>query len=469
MQTQPQRQLSLFDSTCIIVGIIIGAGIYAMAPQVAKGGAAIGDWLNENLPALGLEASRWLGVLSLWLLGGLISRCGALGYAELATAWPMEGGDYVYLSRAYGRWAGFLFAWIQLTIVRPGDIAVMAFAFAIYAQKVWNPLARVGVPEAYTPQIYAAAAVVVLTAINIVGVRQGKWTQNLLTSVKVIGLALIVAAAVFAAPGAERPESFEALPVSLALVLVLFTYGGWNEMAYVAAEVKNPRKNITRALVLGTVAVMGLYILVNGAFLYSLGYEPTAGADAVAAQVVGKVLPRTGAALVSALVCISALGAVNGLIFTGARITYAMGTEHRLFGALGRWHGRTGTPLPALLAQGVIALVMIVALGGLVETLLYAAPAVYLFYLGTTLSVLVLRFKEPGVERPYRMTLFPVPVILFAGVCGYLIYSCIQYARATRPGSLIVLGVTLLVGLLLYVLSRLTGTSKPAPETTGTP
>ena len=116
MQTQPQRQLSLFDSTCIIVGIIIGAGIYAMAPQVARGGAGIGDWINENLPSLGLEVSRWLGVLSLWLIGGVISLCGALGYAELATAWPMEGGDYVYLSKAYGRWAGFLFAWIQLAL-----------------------------------------------------------------------------------------------------------------------------------------------------------------------------------------------------------------------------------------------------------------------------------------------------------------------------------------------------------------
>jgi len=453
MRTQPQRQLSLFDSTCIIVGIIIGAGIYAMAPQVAQGGAGIGDWINENLPSLGLEVSRWLGVLSLWLIGGVISLCGALGYAELATAWPMEGGDYVYLSKAYGRWAGFLFAWIQLAIVRPGDIVAMAFAFAIYARAVFDPLTDAGIP--YAQQVYAGAAVLVLTGINAIGVRQGKWTQNLLTSVKVVGLVLIVAVAVFAPQGAPRPASFSPLPVSLALVFVLFTYGGWNEMAYVAAEVKNPRKNITRALVLGTTAVIVLYLLVNGAFLYSLGYEPMAGSKAVATDVVAKVFPRVGAGLISGLVCISALGAVNGLIFTGARITYAMGAEHRLFRGLGRWHAKTGTPLPALLVQGAIALGMIAVLGDLVETLLYTAPAVYLFYLATTLSVVVLRFREPRAERPYRMTLFPLPVVVFSGVCGYLIYSCVSYACHVAPKSLRVMAATLLTGAVLYLVGRL--------------
>jgi APA family basic amino acid/polyamine antiporter len=148
----PKRELSLFDSTCIIVGIIIGAGIYQMAPDIAKG------------------AGCWWGVLALWIVGGLLSLSGALCYAELATAYPKQGGDYVYLSRAYGKWAGFLFGWAQLTVVRPGDIAVMAFAFATYAQTIWDPLA--GYP-AYSHRIYAAMATIILTAINIIGVKEG--------------------------------------------------------------------------------------------------------------------------------------------------------------------------------------------------------------------------------------------------------------------------------------------------------
>src|SRR4030042_6937035 len=153
MQTVPRKELSLFDSTCIIVGIIIGAGIYKLAPDIAKG------------------AGSWWGVFAIWAVGGILSLFGALGYAELATAYPREGGDYVYLSRAYGSWAGYLFGWGQLAIIRPGDIAIMAFAFAAYARTIFDPLKDY--PE-YSERAFAAAAVIILTAINILGVKEGK-------------------------------------------------------------------------------------------------------------------------------------------------------------------------------------------------------------------------------------------------------------------------------------------------------
>ena len=235
-QNVPQRELTLFDSTCLIVGIVVGAGIYQMAPDIAKG------------------AYCWWGVLLIWAVGGLISLCGALGYAELGSAYPHQGGDYVYLSRAYGRWAGFLFGWLQLAVVRPGDIVVMAFAFAMYARAIYDPMADTDLASS-SQQIYAAAAVVVLTAINILGVRQGKWTQNLLTVVKALGLLAIVGVALFAPAGAGSAAKFEPLPISVALILVLFTFGGWNEVAYVAAELKDPKRNILRALVLGIAIV----------------------------------------------------------------------------------------------------------------------------------------------------------------------------------------------------------------------
>ena len=178
MQDTPKRQLTLFDSTCLIVGIIIGAGIYQVAPTVAAGTCC------------------WWAFLLIWVVGGLLSLCGAFGYAELASAYPQEGGDYVYLNRAYGRWAGFLFGWIQLIVVRPGDIVGMAFIFATYARMLYDPFGGAAVPYHVLPweafqeadvavsQLgYACLAVAVLTAIHMIGVREGKWTQNALTVV----------------------------------------------------------------------------------------------------------------------------------------------------------------------------------------------------------------------------------------------------------------------------------------------
>ncbi len=434
MQSAPRKELSLFDSACIIVGIIIGAGIFQMAPDIARG------------------AYCWWGVLAIWLAGGLISLFGALGYAELASAYPQEGGDYVYLSRAYGRWAGYLFGWIQLAIVRPGDIAVMAFAFAMYARTIYDPLASYHF--SYTQRIYAALAVLILTVINILGVKQGKWTQNILTMVKALGLLAIVGVAFVAPQGSQVSATFEPFPISLALIFVLFTFGGWNEMAYVAAEVKNPRRNIVRALALGSAAVTVLYLLVNGAFLHTLGYAGLATSKAVAADSISTIFPKIGGGLIGALVCISALGAVNGLIFTGARISYALGAEHRAFGVLGIWHGRTGTPVWALIVQGTIAAALIIIFGSFVDTILYTAAAVYTFYLATSLSVIVLRYKQPKAERPYRVTGYPVTTLVFCGVCAFLIYSSVSYAWHEKRGSLILLLAFLSVGVFLYLLTE---------------
>jgi amino acid transporter len=434
MQT-PKQQLTLFDSTCLIVGIIIGVGIYQMAPDIAKG-----------------AGSAW-GVFGIWILGGLLSLCGAMSYAELASAYPNEGGDYVYFNRAYGKWAGFLFGWAQMAIVRPGDIAVMAFAFGTYASSVWDPFAGTAFPHGQ--QVYATAAVTVLTLINVAGVKGGKWTQNLLTTVKAATLLFIVIA-VFVAPpqGAIQGETAARLPFSLALIFVMFTYGGWNEMAYVAAEVKDPDRNIVRTLVWGTCSVIVLYLMVNGAFLYALGYQGLASSKTVAADAVAAAAPRIASLLVSAMVCVSALGAVSGLIFAGARISYAMGTDHRLFRLMGKWHQRFETPAAALILQGVLTITLIVALGSFVNAVLYTAATVYSFYLASTLAVFVLRSREPGVTRPYRVTGYPVTPLVFAGMCVFLIYSAVIY----KPWIALAACGLLLVGLLLYLLDRRMGT-----------
>jgi basic amino acid/polyamine antiporter, APA family len=426
----PKRALTLFDSTSIIVGIILGAGVYQNAPMIARG-----------------AGSGW-GVIGLWLAGGVLSLCGALGYAELASAYPREGGDYVYLSRAYGRWAGFLFGWMQLAVVRPGDIAVMAFAFAMYARAIYDPMA--GSDHSYTQQVYSALAIAVLTAINIVGVAEGKWTQNLLMLAKTIGVLAIVVVAVVAPRGEAVASSVEPFPLGVALIFVLFAYGGWNEMAYVAAEVKDADRNIVRALLLGTVAVIVLYLALNIAFLYTLGYAGLANSKAVADDAVSAAFPTVAGQLVSALVCISALGAVNGLIFTGARISFAVGADHRAFRSLGTWNAKTGTPVRALILQGALAIGLVLILGSFVDTVLYTASIVYLFYLATSLAVIHLRWREPNIRRPYRVTGYPATTFVFCAVCLFLIYGAVEYRPAISAAAF---GVMLL-GLPIYWLTN---------------
>ena len=435
MKIAPSKELSLFDSICIIVGIIVGAGIYQTAPTVAG------------------SMAGWLGALAIWLVGGFLALTGALSYAELATAYPDEGGDYVYLSRAYGGWAGYLFGWSQLAIVRPGDIALMAYVFANYARELYNPFG-LGEPA------LAAGAVVVLTGINIIGVREGKWTQNLLTVVKVLGLLAIVVAGIFAPERAPSVQGSEITlgGVQLALILVLFTFGGWNEMAYVAAEVKNPRRNIVRGLVLGTLLVTGLYIVANGAFLYALGYSGMAASDAVAADAMRAVFPDVAGAtiskLISVLICISALGAVNGLVLTGSRITYALGKEHRVFKPLGKWSPRFGTPVWALIAQGAISLGIVLFAGSFIDTIIYSAPVVWLFFLGTGLSVFVLRRTEAATERPYKVGGYPVTPAIFVACCCFMLYASASYAFKNKPYGLAILIGVMTAGVVLYLTTE---------------
>ena len=435
----PRRQLNWFDSTSVIVGTIIGAGIYQSASGVASS-----------------VTTPW-ALMGLWLLGGLFSLCGAMCYAELASALPRSGGDYVYLNRAYGRWAGFVFAWLQMIVIRPGDIAIIAFAFSTYFQAFFHSSSTE--TNGWT-SFYAALAVIVLTFINILGVRQGKLAQNLLTSLKVLGLLGIVAIA-FLAPEpkqeliianiATSTDAANSIPISVALIFVLFTYGGWNEMAYIAAEVKNPERNLVRSLVSGTVIVTLLYLLINGAFLRVLGLSHMSHSPAIATETVEAVFPEYGGRLVSLLICISTLGTVNGMIFAGSRISYALGTDHRVFRLLGRWEPRTETPVCALLVQGVITVALVVLLGSFKSAVLYTSAAVYTFYLATGFAVVILRKTAPELERPYRVTYYPIPLIVFSTMCLFLIYSAVCY-RPAMTGIVFLLG---LVGLIIYWLEKL--------------
>jgi amino acid transporter len=445
-QSTPQAKLTLFRSMCIIVGVIVGSGIFGSPPAVASNTA---NWWN-------LPPEVW--VLLAWLLGGVISLLGALCYAELATAYPKQGGDYHYLTQSYGRWSGFLFGWARLAIVQAASIGAIAYVFGDYATKLYS----LGSQSA---TMYAVAAIVVLTIINIVGVTAGALTQNILTIAKVVGLGVVFVVAFMVPHGAGAAEVKpleQSFPPSfgLALVLVLWTYGGWNEIAYVAAEVKDPKRNILRSLVFGLAAVTIIYLLVNAAFLYSLGYEGLKASEAVAANVLQARYGAQGARFISALVMVSALGALNGFIFTSPRVYYAMGREHRIFAALGRWHERFGTPVAALVLQCVLILVLVGALliaqarwgsGASFETMVYLTGGVFWGFMAMTgLSLFVLRIWDTATERPYKVLGYPVVPFLFVCLSLYMFSSSLSF----KPFETLIGAIIVLVGFPLYWISE---------------
>lgn len=448
---EERPRLRLWDGVSVIVGIVVGVSLFR-APG----------------PIFASVDAPWQG-MAVWALGGALSLVGALCYAELASTYPRSGGDYVYLSRAFGPAVGFLFGWAQLVAILTGSIGAMAYVFADYALVLW---------PAASGALLASAAVAALTLPNLYGVEAGRRVQNALTWSKLAGLAgIVLAAAVAPAPDAARPVGENLGGFGFAMILVLYAYGGWNDAAFVAAEVRDPARNVPRVLILGTGSIVVIYLLVNAAYLGALGFAGLRASRAPAADVLGAVLGRVGERGMSALVMASALGAIQGLLFTGSRIYASVGRDHAVFGALARWHPRFGTPVRALLVQTAVALAWIAGVGtgagrraidaalavlalpalpwerfgGGFDTLVAGtAPVFWLFFLATGASLLVLRRRDPRVRRPFRVPLFPWTPLLFCASCLYMLYASLVHA-----GGLAAVGlVPLLLGIPLLLVSR---------------
>lgn len=424
----PRPLLRVIDAVALTVGIVIGAGIFRTPSIVAA---------NSGSTGLALAA---------WLLGGVVSLIGALCYAELATTYPHAGGDYHYLTRAFGSKLSFLFAWARMTIIQTGSIALLAFVFGDYFSQIL-PLGQ------YSSAIYAALIVMVLTAINIAGIRQGTGTQNLLTSVEVLGVVLLIIVGLALPPAPVTQAAASPVASSsafgLMMVFVLFTYSGWNEAAYVSAELRGNRRNMMRVLVGSIAFLTALYVLVNFAYLRVLGLAGTAQSETVAADVMRLAFGGRGAAVISVLIAISALTSANATVFTGARSNYALGRNFAPFAFLGRWSRRADAPVNALLVQGVIALLLVVlgawTLEGFKTIVDYTAPVFWFFLLLTGVALFVLRRRESNVERPFRVPLYPLTPLLFCVTCAYLLYSSLAYTGRGALVGVAVLGAGALI------------------------
>lgn len=426
----PRPTLGARHVFAITIGIVIGAGIFRTPSLVAA--------------SSGSEAA----FLLVWLAGGLLSIVGALCYAELASTYPSAGGDYHFLSRAFGRRLGFLYAWARLSVIQTGSMALLAYLFGDYAAEL-VPLGPFG------PALYAAAAVIALTLLNWVHVRHGTGTQIWLTLLEVGGLVAIIAGGLLlaepasgaaAAPGGESA-------IGLMMVFVLLTYGGWSEAAYVSAELRGGRRRIAFVLVGSLAVITLLYLLVNFAYLRALGLGGIAGSDAVAADLMRLAFGPAGAIAISLLVAVSALTSLNATAITGARTTYALGGNFARLRWLGRWDGTRGTPGNALLAQCAVALLLVLAgaftRDGFQLAVEYTAPVFWFFLLLVGVALFVLRAREPAAERPFRVPLYPLLPAIFCLTSAYLLYSSVAYTGASALAGV---GVLAIGALLLMVL-----------------
>lgn len=435
---QPRPLLGLTEAVALIVGVVVGAGIFKAPSVVAS-----------------LTGSAEI-MFAAWALGGALSLAGALCYAELATAYAHAGGDYHFLRCAYGRSVAFLYGWARFSVITTGSIALLAFVFGDYMQQA---LPLVFLPPGWGPTVYAGAVIVLLSVLNAAGIRSGALAQNWLTLAEVAGLLLVAAAAFYSepAPPATAPAPAPT-SLGLAMVFVLLTYGGWNEAAYISAELRDGRRNMVRALSVSILLITGLYLLVTWGYWRTLGMHGMAASGALAADVMRHAFGATGEKAIALLVAVSALTSINATMIVGARTGYAMGLDWAQLAPLARWDQRRGTPHAALLIQCGAALLLVAvgtAIGsGFRAMVEFTAPVFWLFFLLTGIALFVLRRREPTRPRPFKVPLFPLLPLLFCATCAYMLWSSLSYVYSQSFGGLNAAWIGLAVLAVGIVLLR---------------
>ncbi|MDQ3906766.1 MAG: amino acid permease [Acidobacteriota bacterium] len=453
------RGLTLTDSVSLVVGTVIGTGVVLKTAVMAQ---------QLGTPAL---------VLAAWLAAGLLSLAGALTYAELGAMFPRAGGEYVYLGKAYGDGAAFLYGWMQLAVAATGGIAAVATAFAIFLSAL-VPLGGAWVERTFhvlgqeihwqfgMTQVVAVGAIVLFSAINCVGVVVGGRVQSLLTGAKILGIAVIVFGAFLLSRGAGwshlatpagTPRWSGASAFGAAMLAALWAYNGWYALPLVAGEVERPQRNVPRGLIIGMLVVLAVYLLTNLSYFYALPFaevltsNSTAHRDAlpVAAKAAQTFLGPVGAAFVSVAFIVSTVGALNGIILSNSRIPFAMARDRLFFRRLGDVN-KSRVPAWAIAFQGAWASVL--ALSGTFDQITtYTIFALWVFFGVTASTVFVLRRKMPDADRPYRTLGYPVVPLAFILVAAWLVINTIQTSPAESA-----LGLALIaLGLPVYFYFKL--------------
>ncbi len=462
-KTQLIRGLTLTDTTALVIGTVIGTGVFLKTAVMAQ---------DVGTPTL---------VLIAWVAAGLLSLAGALTYAELGAMLPHAGGEYVYLRHSYGDASAFLFGWQRFIVAGSASIAALGAGFAVFLS-AFPPLNQVWAERKLTllnqtinwqfgsKQVVAVAVILLLSALNCLTVAFGGKVQSVLTVLKIAGLVLIIGGVFFFAPsvtwsnlatpaGTTQTGGFALLSAfGVAMLAALWAYDGWNNMPMAAGEVQNPGRNIPRALIGGMIVVMTIYCLANLAYFYALPFgeivtsNSTAHREAlpVASKAAQSFLGEYGGRIVALAFVVSALGALNGSILSNARVPYAMARDGVFFASQARLSRTTRVPVIAIMIQAVWSSVL--ALSGtfdqLTDCLLFAS---WIFYGLVTSSVFVLRRKLPNAERPYKTIGYPLMPLVFVLVATWLVINTL----VNKPVESVVGLVLMALGLPLYFYFRL--------------
>ncbi len=423
-----RRALGLWSAVSIVVGSVIGSGVFLVpATMIAK---------------LGSVHMLFL----VWIAAGLLSLFGALTYAELAAAMPEAGGEYVYLRAAYGPFWGFLYGWTQFWVAKSGSIATLAAGFYTYLSAFVPALAQ---PVAILPyhigpggslleihygQLVAIALILSLAVVNYMGVRSGGGLQVVVTIVKMLCIAAIVVVGLSSGRGelAHFNQHISAVTgvagFFAAMVSALWAYDGWNNVSMVSSEIKEPERNLPRALIFGTLAVIATYLLINAAYFYVLTPAQVAGTHRLAAEMMTSLYGTAAGKAVTIAVLISIFAALNGSILSGSRVPYAMARDGLFFRSIATVQPKFRTPGNSMIWLCLWSSIVILS-GWFDDLYNFVIFGSWILYLMTAVSVFVLRRKQPNLKRPYRVLAYPVVPVLFIGVAALLLLSTLQ----TRP------------------------------------
>jgi amino acid transporter len=435
-----KRELGPWAAASIVVGTVIGSGIF-LVPRTMV--------LRVGTPGM---------VFFVWVFGGLLSLAGALSYAELSAALPEAGGEYAYLREAYGPMWGFLYSWTQMWVAKSGSIATLATGFVQYLATFFPSLsvafysAHLKFGQKSLPvdfrygQIFAMVLILALGGLNYFGVKLGGRVQVAVTFVKVALIAFVIIAGLGFGP-AHQADSGSALPLTsagffAALVGALWAYDGWNNVSMVASEVRDPQKNLPRALIWGTAAVIAIYLLANAAYFHVLNAHEVGSSERVASEMMSRILGHPGAAAVAVAAMISMFAALNGSILSGSRVPYAAARDGYFFRGVAEVNPRYHTPAHSIVMLTVWSALLVLS-GQYEELYTYVIFASWILYGMTTASVIVLRKKRPDLSRPYRTLGYPLVPIVFVLVASILVLSTlIDSPSASLKGiGLILLGL----------------------------
>lgn len=403
--TKLRKELTLYGLTMVAIGSCIGSGIFLTPSQIAG-----------HLP------SPWL-ILLIWGIGGIVTLTGALTFAELGTMFPKAGGVYVYLKEAYGDLFGYLYGWAYLLVICSGAIAALSIAFAYYLGFI-IPLGNTGI------KVVAVSAIIVVTIINILRVKAGEVFSNIFTGLKLIGIAGVICIGFFMGkPGLLRVQTGEAVSsdnllvaFGLALIGVLWSYGGWQHASFVAGEAKNAQQTVPRAMIIGAMVVALVYLLTNLAYLFLLPVDKIVGSESLAAEAVSSVVPF-GGILIAVIIAVSVIGTAGIYTLSSPRIYYAMADDGIFFKKLAWVHPRFRTPVNAIITQSAWAIILLLFWGTFEDVITYVVFIDWIFFALTAFSVYLFRATRKDIARPYKTLGYPITPAVFIVISAFFVVN----------------------------------------------